>query len=231
MKNLTFLTILFLVFTFSVSSQNTVRTEDTQFWTDVSIAFPLVKRKDKSEKITFQLLGTFRAGRNLTRAIDERLGFGFDFNVNKYLTLTPSYIYRFGQPVSGGKEFEHRLRFDATLGKKFTKFSIKDRNRVEYRIRNSRPDSVRYRNRFTVSIPVKKNKKEIFAPFVATEPFYDFRDKKWSRNELSFGIAKKFNDAFSADFYYLWQRNFGPRLKNLNVIGINLKFKINRKDK
>lgn len=230
MKNSLILTLIIGFFTIQCFAQTEPKTQDVQFWNDTTVSFPILKRKDKSEKVTFFLTGTFRGGYNLTRAIDERIGFGFDLVANKYVTFSPSYIYRAGQPVPSGKEYEHRVRFDTTLSKKFEKFSIKDRNRFEYRIRNSRADTVRYRNRFTFTVPVKKENKEIFAPFVATEPFYDFRDKKWTRNELSFGISKKFSDSASADFYYLWQRNFGSTLKHVNVIGVNLKFKVDRKD-
>ncbi len=231
MKNVFILFSFLTAFALQNFSQTAPKTEDVQFWNDTTISFPLLKRKDKSEKVSFLLLGTFRGGDNLTRAIDERIGFGFDFVANKHVTFSPSYIYRAGQTVPSGREYEHRVRFDTTLGKKFTHFSIKDRNRFEYRLRNSRADTVRYRNRFTFTVPVKKGKKEIFAPFVATEPFYDFRDKKWTRNEFSVGISKNFNDSVSADFYYLWQRNFQATLKNVNVIGVNLKFKVDLLDK
>jgi hypothetical protein len=231
MKNLLLLLALITLCVCNANSQTTRRTQDFQFWYDTTVAFPIIKRKDKSDKVTFFISGTFRAGKNVSRAIDERIGFGFDLVANKYVTFTPSYLYRAGQPVAGGKEFEHRLRFDTTLNRKFTNFSIKDRNRIEYRIRHSRADSVRYRNKFTFTVPVKKDKKEIFAPFIATEPFYDFHEKKWTRNELSVGIGKKFSHAVSAEFYYLWQRNIGATLKNVNAIGVNLKFRVDRDHK
>lgn len=238
-----------------VSAQTDEKTEDVQFWSDTTLTFPLLKRKDNSEKVNFFVTGTFRAGDNLTRAIDQRIGAGFDFVINKYVTFSPSYLYRAEQPVTGGKAFEHRVRYDTTLKydfkskyvtgkdadgketeKSYTRFSIKDRNRFEHRIRHSRGDTLRYRNKITASMPLYKDetaddgkltKKHFLEPFVATEPFYDFRDDKWFRNELSFGVIRKFGD-HSAEFYYMWQRNFQAPLKNVNVIGVNLKFKIDR---
>ena len=216
-------------FTANFYSQTAPKTEDVQFWNDTTITFPLLKRKDESDKITFSLLGTFRAGKNISRPIDERIGFGFDFVLNKYLTLSPSYVYRAEQPVNGGKAYEHRIRYDATVGYKFTDFALKNRARFEQRILNSRGDTLRYRNKSTLTVPIKKGGKEIFAPFASVEPHYDFRADKWFRNELSVGIGKKFNNSTSADFFYLWRRNFQDTLKNVNVIGVNLKFTINRK--
>lgn len=219
-------TVLFAVNIFS----QTPPESDFQSWNDIQISFPLVKKKDKNnkevEKLAFFVSGTLRVGRNLSHFVDERIGAGFDIFVNKYVTLTPSYLYRAGQPFAGRKEYEHRLRFDIGLEKKWTAFSIKDRNRIEYRIRNSRSDSVRYRNKIQLKIPVKDDGKEIFAPFVATEPFYDFQAKTWTRNEFSAGISKKFTSNASGDFYYMLQSNRGNTLKTINIIGVSLKFKI-----
>lgn len=170
--------------------------------------------------------GTLRFGRNLTHFVDERIGFGIELRANKYLTFTPSYIYRADQPFAGRKEYETRLRFDVGLEKKFKSFSIKDRNRIEQRFRNSRADSTRYRNKFQLIIPVKKDGKENFAPFVANEVYYEFQSKRLTRNEFSAGIAKKFNPHFTAEFFYLLQNNRGNILKYVNAIGVNLKFKI-----
>lgn len=228
MRKIAIFVAVSIFFTLSIKAQTIDK--DFQFWNETTISFPILKTEndkgEKVEKISFFINGSFRAGKNISKAIDERIGGGLDFILNKHITLTSAYLYRAGQPPSGGKEFEHRLRFEATLSNKWKHFSIKDRNRIEYRIRNSRGDSVRYRNKFTFTVPIKKDNKEIFAPFASTEPFYDFRDDKFTRNELSLGITKKVNKNLSADIFYLWQRNFGATLKNINAIGINLKFKV-----
>lgn len=223
---------VFLCAVFSLKAQSANIDHDFEFWSDTSLTIPLVKKEDKKgekvEKLNFFISGTFRAGNNISRAIDERIGAGFDYHLNKYLTLTTSYLYRAGQPPTGGKDFEHRIRFEATPGYKWKHFSLRDRNRFEYRFRNSRPNSTRYRNRLTFTVPVKKDGKELFAPFAADEVFYDFREGKWNRNEFSAGISKKFNKTFTADFYYLIQNNRATTLKYVNVIGVNLKFKLTK---
>lgn len=219
-----------VLFTANNFAQSAPPENDFQFWNDTQISFPLIKTKDKHnkeiEKLSFFISGTLRFGRNYTHFVDERIGGGFEIFVNKYLTLAPNYLYRAAQPYAGRKEYEHRLRFDASLEKKWSSFSIKDRNRIEYRIRNAHTDSVRYRNKIQLKIPVVSDKKEIFAPFVATEPFYDFEASAWTRNELSAGISKKFTPKASADFFYLWQHNRGNVLRNVNALGISLKFKV-----
>lgn len=226
------LLIYFALFCFSTIqfySQTPAPENDFQVWNDTQIAIPLVKSRDKkTERVSLIFYTTLRTGDNSKRFIEERVGVGFDFKVNKYLTFTPSVIYRAGQPVTGGRESESRLRFDVGLEKKFNYFSIKDRSRIEQRFRNSRADSTRYRNKFQITVPFKKGKEELFAPFIAVEPFYEFQSKHWTRIETTFGISKKFNKAVTAELFYLLQNNRGNTLRYVNVAGINLKFKIDR---
>ena len=115
------------------------------------------------------------------------------------------------------------------LEKKFKKFSIRDRNLIEYRFRNSRSDSVRYRNRFQISYPVLKKGKEYFTPYAMDEVFYDFQAKAWTRNEFTAGISKKINSHLTAEFFYLLRNNKGNTLKYVNVFGVNLKIRVDRK--
>lgn len=203
---------------------------DVQFWNETQVIFPLLKKKDvkgkEFERILFFINGTLRFGRNISHFADERIGFGFDFKLNKNITFTPSYLYRADQPYKNKKEFETRLRFALTLEKKFEKFSIKDRNLIEYRMRNSRADSTRYRNKSNFTFPFIKNKKEVFSPFLADEIYYDFSEKEFTRNEFSAGISKKFNKNLTADFFYLLQKNKGNVLSTINAFGINLKIKV-----
>lgn len=215
----------------NIFSQTTQPRNDSQFWNDTQFTIPLKKEKDDKgkefDRVALVVTTTLRVGRNLQSLVDERISIGVDFKVNKYLTLTPAYLFRAEQPLAGRNASESRYRFAATLEKKFSKFSIKDRNLIEYRDRyRGAANSTRYRNRFTFSIPVTKDKKELFTPFIQDEVFYDFSAKAWSRNEISAGITKKFTNNFSADFFYLYRRDRPTTFKNVNVVGINLKFRI-----
>lgn len=227
MKKILISTALLLLSTVCILPQSAAPESDFQVWHETQIAVPLKKTADKkSDRVTMIFYGVLRAGRNLTSFIDERIGVGFQFRVNKYFNFTPNVLYRAGQPVAGRKEYETRLRFDASVEKEFKKFSISNRGRIEHRIRNSRSDSTRFRNKFQVTVPVKKEGKELFSPFAATEPFYEFQSKHWTRNEFSVGIKKKFNPNFSADFFYMLQNNRGNSFRYINIIGVNFKIKI-----
>jgi len=229
-KLLPLLILLFLCSVPGLSQTASDNNNDIQFWNETQVVFPVVKKKDASgktvEKLSFFLNGNLRFGQNIRHFADERIGLGFTYRQNKYLTFTPSYIYIAQQPAPGRRAFESRLRFAVGIENRRKKFSVDDRNLIEYRFRNNSANSVRYRNKLRVVYPVKKNDKELFAPFVADEVFYDFRAKAFSRNEFSFGITRRLSPAVSADFFYLGQVNKTGSPRNLNVIGVNLKIKL-----
>ena len=217
---------------FSVCSlaQSTVPETDFQIWNETVFSLPVLRTKDAKgkavERLSLLLVTSLRLGQNRLAPVDERIGGGFDLVLNKYFNFAPTYVYVASQPGRGRRDFEHRIRFELGFSKKFEHFSIKDRNRIEYRVRNSHEDSVRYRNKFTFSVPVKRNGKELFTPFIADEPYYDFTAKHWSRNDLSPGISKKLSDKLTADFFYLWRHNRSGLPADIHAIGVNLKVKL-----
>ena len=222
MNKALFLIAFLIVVTININSQSAPE-RDNQFWNETTVTIPI---ENTDKKLSVFVSGNLRIGSNFRRFVDERIGAGFEYKFNQNISYSSSYLYRAGQPIKNRNEYEHRVRFDLTFENKWKTFSIKDRNRIEYRIRNSRKDSVRYRNKFQVKVPVKKDGKEIFAPFVADEPYYDFSINKFTRNEISAGISKKFNKNFSADFYYMLQNNRGNSFKYINIAGVNLKFTV-----
>lgn len=214
----------------SALSQTVPIDSDIQSWNDTSISFPLIKSKDEKgkevERLSFSINGTLRFGRNVSGLTDERIGVGINYRINKYVSLTPDIFYRRAQPFKGQRNYETRFRFAVVLENKWKNFSIANRHQIEYRLRNSRQDTVRYRTRLRFNYPLIKAKKEIFTPFVSDEIFYDFQAKAWTRNQFFAGISKKFNDNFSTDIYYIFIKDRSLP-KTINGIGVSLKFKVN----
>lgn len=233
--------LLLFLMSVNVFSQTTPPEKDTQIWHETTVTFSPCKTKNCDikflEGFSGFVTGTLRLGRNVTRPVDERIGAGVEMKFNKYFTFSPWYLYRAGQPYAGRKEFEHRVRLDATLEnnskESWKNFSVKNRNRAEFRIRHNSDDSIRYRNKTIFKIPIKnKEGKEIISPFVADEVFYDFSEDAWTRNEFSAGISKDFSGKFfgaekdkkiTTEFFYLLQSNRGTTLRTLNVFGAYLK--------
>jgi hypothetical protein len=225
-----FLFTIFSCLSPAMSQTSEIDNLDYQFWNETQLIFPLVKTADDSGKTTDKLSvflnGNLRVGRNIRHFVDERIGFGFNYKHNKYVSFTPSYIYIAQQPATGVKQYESRLRFAVNLENSWRKFSVDDRNLVEYRFRNNNSDSVRYRNRLRFLYPIKKDKKELFVPFAANEVFYDFQAKTFSRNEFSAGLSRKLNTNITTEVFYLLRTNRSGSPKQINVFGLNLKIKI-----
>ena len=220
---------LIVLFLF-VGSTHAQAPGDFQVWNETTLVFPVLKTKDHHgkdvDRLSLLTLGTLRLGQNRLYPVDVRAGAGFDLRLNKYFNFSPTYVYRRGEALRNRKEYEHRLRLDLTVGNKWKNFSIKDRSRFEFRVRNSRGDSARYRNKFTFAFPVKFRDKEIFSPFVADEWYYDFTAKEFSTNEVNAGISRKLTNNTSADIFYVRRDFNNGQLRYLNGIGVNLKIRI-----
>ena len=79
-------------------TKNAAPPEDTQSWNDLRVSIPAGKR------VEFLINGTLRVGNNASRLVDERAGGGILVQVNKYLSLSPTYLYIATQPAAGRDE-------------------------------------------------------------------------------------------------------------------------------
>ena len=203
-----------------VNGQSKSGRHDTQIWNDTQLAIGLNK------KVDLLLLGTLRIGREVSRPVDERIGFGFSVKAGKYLTFQPSYLYIATQPLKNTKGFENRLSFAVTIkGPVGGGFILSDRNLFERRIRHPQIDSTRYRNKLQVEHPFHIGELKLNG-FMADEIFYDLSLHAWVRNRFSIGVGRTFNKHASLDVYYLRQNDSHSRPGDLNVVGTALKFRL-----
>jgi hypothetical protein len=200
-------------------AQTRVPKSDTQSWNDVQLTIPLNKKFD------FLIQGTIRIGGNLTSAVDERWGFGFNYKVHKYVTLNELYFHREAKPPNGRQEHEDRLSFGATVRVPIGKFSLVDRNWFERRWRSPQVNSWRYRNRIQLEHPFTIRKAK-FTFFVSEEPFYDWSLHAWVRNRFGAGASHVFNKHFTGDLYLMRQNDGRSRPGDINVIGTVLRFRM-----
>ncbi len=210
--------LCFLCFLMAQNAQAQSET-DNQLWTDVQLAVPVTSIVD------FNILGTFRLGRDISHAVDERIGVGFSFKFGKYLTVAPNYVHIGMQPFRGRRVWENRLSLPITLRFNLDKFRLSDRNLLERRLRNSGVKSTRYRNRFQVEHPIGDDKWNLTL-FVADEVFYDWSIDRWVRNRFTVGGSKVFNRHFTQDFYYLRQNDGVSVPGDLHVVGTTLRFRL-----
>jgi len=221
--------ILSIIFLCSIAAlpQTTPLPSDFQLWNEMQLILPLVRGKDAKDKtidkVTATFSGTLRLGRNNYAALDNRAGATIDFRLNRYVTLLTGVLYRKDEIVRTVNRYETRLAIGAILSKKWRGFSFRDRNLLEHRFRNGRNNTNLYRQRIQVSHPVTYNKKEIFAPFISEEGYFDLQSKTWFQNEFYAGISRRLNSRTSIDIAYI--RN-DTRPVNVNGVSINLKIKL-----
>jgi hypothetical protein len=201
----------------AVSAQ--VDRTDNQQWTDVQVAIPLTKTID------FNILGTLRFGRDISRPVDERLGLGATFRLGRYLTVAPNYQYIGTQPVENRRGWDSRLSLPVTLRFNAGAFRLSERNLFERRFRRPGINSTRYRNKFQVEHPLGAKDWQL-SWFAADEVFYDWLINRWVRNRFQIGVIKVFNPHFTQDFYYLRQNDGVSVPGDENAIGTVLRFRL-----
>jgi hypothetical protein len=205
---------LSVLFAATTQGQAQLPTDDNQIWNDVIISVPINKQFD------FGILGTLRLGRDVSHAVDERVGAGFTYRPHKYVSIQPFYLHIATQPIEGRRGvFENRLSVAGTLRFPAGRFTLSDRSLFERRLRNVSVDATRYRNRLQIEHPVghKDWKLNVFA---SDEVFYDWSFDAWVRNRFAVGVIKTFNKHLTADIYYLRQNDGHARPGDLNVLGI-----------
>jgi hypothetical protein len=184
--------------------------KDTQSWNDVQLTIPMTK------KVDFLVQGTVRLDREL--AYDVRWGAGFNYKVNRFLTLNQSFFSGQARPPNGLKTREVRLTFGATLQKPIGKFTLFDRNGFERRWRAPQIDAWRYRNRVRLEHPFTIDKTK-FTWFVSDEVFYDWSLNDWVRNRAAIGAYHAFNKHVTLELYYMRQNDGRSRPGDLHIMG------------
>jgi hypothetical protein len=212
------LSIVVVCVTHSVA-QSPVPETDTQNWNDFQLTVPMSKKVDLVTQLTL------RFGDNLTEPVDERWGFGFNYKLNRYMTLNESYFNREARPPHGRREREIRLTLGATLQKPIGKFTLSDRNWFERRWREPQVDAWRYRNRLRLEHPFQISKTK-FTWFISDEVFYDWSLNDWVRNRAAIGANHAFNKHFTLELYYMRQNDGRSRPGDLHIIGSAWRFKM-----
>jgi len=178
-----------------------------------------------TKNIDFNMLGTLRLGRDISRPVDERIGMGFTFRFGQHVSIAPNYLYIATQPVRNRKLWENRLSLPVTLRFNVEKFRLSDRNMFERRFRNAGIVSTRYRNRLQIEHPIGSKKLNL-SLYVADEVFYDWSLNRWVRNRFTVGGTKVFNKHLTQDVYYLRQNDGVAIPGDLNVVGTSLRVKL-----
>lgn len=203
----------------NAQGQSKVPKADTESWNDFQLQIPMNKKAD------FLIQGTLRIGGNLTTPIDERWGFGFNYKIQKYVTLNELYFHREAKPPNGKHESEDRISFGATSNVPIGRLTLVNRNWLERRWREPQVDAWRYRGRIRIEHPFKINKAK-FTWFASDEVFYDWSLHDWARNRLGAGASHAFNKHFTLEIYGMRQNDGLARPGDINIIGAWWRFRM-----
>ncbi len=212
-----------------MAAQTVDDNSDIVGWSDVTFIVPLRKKEENGKKVDQWILnlgGVFRYGRNLKRPIDERATVGLNYRINQYFTAGSGYLYRRYRPTEARVQYEHRAVFFLIAEKKWNRVAVRNRAQFVYSIRHSRPDALTYRNRVQANFPIRKREKEVVTPFIADEPFFDLKNKRWFRNDFYAGVSKQFTPKFGADFFYIRQGFNTGTLRQTNGFGASFRYRL-----
>jgi len=229
MRQIIFIVIVFCISVASAAGQAGLErfNADLQFWNETTVEFSLYKNEKNKEILNGVVITNLRAVDDISTIADRRIGFAVKYKGIKHVTIQPSYIFRNVRAL-GLSLYEHRVRLDIVPKKSFRSFSLENRSRFEHRIRTSGiRDATFYRNRTKIKIPVRKDDATLFSPFVSNDTYFDLRRTRVHRNDSVVGISKKFTKHFTTDVFFQYRKNFHSVVEHINIIGVNLKFKIN----
>jgi len=189
---------------------------DWQFWNTESIEGSL------AENWKIKLEEEFRFGDNMRELYYHHTDGGLTHKLTDYFRLGLNYRQVY-EKNNGEWEEENRPHINGILRWEWQDFQLEGRNRFEYRIREGKEDVWRYRNKLTLTLPVKWAELGI-QPYLANEIFVSFDELEFNRNRLYVGLKAKLMKYLNADIFYLWQSSKKSEdWIDYNVLGVKLK--------
>ena len=194
---------------------------DVQFWSTASATFDINKDwKGKFEE-------EFRFGEDAGNFYYNHSDLGFIYGgLAEWMDLGFNYRQVFGRADSASEwKQENRPHLNVTLKGKLFDLSVSNRSRFEFRDREDNEDHWRYRNKFTVKVPLELTDLKL-KPYVADEVFIPLNDDNISINRVYAGISFEVLENMTGEVFYLWQSSRAPGDWNdTNILGTRLKFR------
>jgi len=188
---------------------------DFQYWNTESIEAKF--NKDWKIKVAEE----FRFGDNAGSFYYNHIDAGLSYLLNEQIKLTVNYRQIF-QKKDNKWNPEYRPHINGTVKAKWNGLVFKDRNRFEYRIKESADNLWRYRNKLSINLPFKWTKLNI-QPYIADEIFYDFNENRLSRNRAYAGFKILFLENLKGEIYYMYQLTKSSNWKGCDILGTSLK--------
>jgi hypothetical protein len=194
---------------------------DFQWWTSAGASVDI----NKDWKCTFE--EEFRLGDDAGELYYHHSDLGFVYgSMADWIDLGFNYRLVFARADSESEwKQENRPHLNVTLKGKLFGLGVSSRSRFEYRDREDQEDHWRYRNKFTVKVPIELTGLKL-KPYVADEVFVPLNDDNISTNRFYAGLNFDVLEDITGEIFYLWQSSRAPGdWKDFNVLGTRLKLR------
>jgi hypothetical protein len=212
-------TILIFLLALPVVGASAYDNGDFQIWnTDVE---EVKVYKD----VKFGMEQEYRYGEDATELYYQHYDWMAVFGFDKMLDMALGYRQVFERYKKKWRA-EDMPNANATIKFDIWKFKFDDRNRLEYRHFRYKEDSIRYRNKFGLKLPIDIPRLKVkIAPYVSDEIFIVSSGAGFNENRLSAGAEVELTKYVKADIYYMRKENKVTDDKWLcsNVLGTKVK--------
>ena len=166
----------------------------------------------------------FRWGDNANEFFYHHYDAGISYRLNKNWGIGGGYRHVY-ELAKGKFKIENEPYVTATLSLAKYGFAFESRNRVEYRHFDFKPDSWRYRNKFTLKFPWKFSKIQI-QPYLGDEILASFASgtNQLNQNRFFSGLGMSLTKNIKAEIYYMLVTSKSAGIwTDVNVLGTKLK--------
>lgn len=170
---------------------------DWQYWNNETIEGSI------TPNLRAELSQEFRFGDDFSDYYREHTELILGYKILPWLEFAPGYRQIFEEKKDVFKP-EQRPQVNFTGKWVIEGWEFSDRNRVEYRDKSGKANTVRYRNQIKVKFPFLWTQWKI-RPYVAEEVFFESEGGGFNRNRLSTGLEAKLLEHLKGDIFFLWQ--------------------------
>ncbi len=221
--------IILLLFISGIFVASYSQEDDFGIWYGVSAEHKLVKR------LEIDMEANVRTYKNASKIDEMFLEAGLKYKFNKYLNTGASY--RYSEFIEKDNYFHgrHKWFVDVTGSLPLGNFELSARVRFQERYKTyfgkkvtegeKKPDShLRYKMKLDYNIPSFP-----VNPYIAAEifcPVFQNTTRKIDKDRFIAGLEYKIAKKHSVDLEYIFQRDFLPRISDINIISVsyNIKF-------
>jgi hypothetical protein len=210
------------VLTLSLSAQD----KDFGIWYGASV------KKGISNKFDFAASGMLRTFQKASKVEQGFLETGLAYKITKNIDAEISYRLTSALENDSKYHFQHKAFLDLKGDVKLSNFTFSGRLRFQTRVKtyleyytDKFPD---YTGRFKVKT-LYRTQSFPLNPYVYYEsfsPMFANSERLIGKNRFSFGLEYKISKMHSVEVEYIYQRDYLPKLSDINIISLNYNLKL-----